>query len=169
LTYKLLMTSNYQDWATPQTLVNWLEDEFDIWFDWDVCASNDTAKCLKWYTAEDNALAKNWSNTCWMNPPYSEQKTWIDKAIEATQDGDAEVWALIPARTDTKLFHDIIMPNARDIYFIKGRIKFTRSNRIDDTCSTHPSMLVVFSEPIRQRRGAKMHTLDVPIAIRRGE
>ena len=104
-----------------------------------------------------------------MNPPYSEQKIWIQKAInEVRQYNASQVWALIPARTDTKLFHELIMPNATNVYFIKGRITFERPHRSHDTCATHPSMLVVFAEPTPQSIAANLHVLDVPVAKRRG-
>ncbi len=31
---------------------------------------------------------------------------------------------LIPARTDTRWFHEIVLPKAKEIRFIKGRLKF---------------------------------------------
>lgn len=48
---------------------------------------------------------------------------------------------LIPARTDTKYFHDYIYNNPRvEIRFIKGRLKFGDSNN----SAPFPSMVVIF-------------------------
>lgn len=51
---------------------------------------------------------------------------------------------LIPARTDTKYFHDYILHRA-EIRFLKGRLKFGKSIN----SAPFPSMVVIF-------RGAKM-------------
>jgi hypothetical protein len=47
---------------------------------------------------------------------------------------------LIPARTDTKWFHEMVLPNAKEIRFIKGRLKFGDA----ENSAPFPSMLVVF-------------------------
>ena len=46
---------------------------------------------------------------------------------------------LIPARTDTKYFHNYIL-NRTEVRFIKGRLKFGESKN----SAPFPSMLVVF-------------------------
>lgn len=48
---------------------------------------------------------------------------------------------LLPARTDTKWFHDFIYHKA-EIRFIKGRLKFGNSKN----AAPFPSMVVVFHE-----------------------
>lgn len=47
---------------------------------------------------------------------------------------------LIPARTDTRYFHDFIYNKAKDIRFVKGRLKFGGAK--DN--APFPSMVVVF-------------------------
>ena len=46
---------------------------------------------------------------------------------------------LIPARTDTKYFHDYIL-NRSEVRFLKGRLKFGDSKK----SAPFPSMVVVF-------------------------
>jgi hypothetical protein len=59
------------------------------------------------------------------NPPYNKAMIpFLQRAIEA----DVAVF-LIPARTDTKWFHDIVLPNAAEIRFVKGRLKFGRRQK----------------------------------------
>jgi len=177
MTYKLILSSDYQDWATPQSLVQWIETYFSIpgGFDLDVCATSSSAKCGEYFTAEENALTKNWKGDCWMNPPYNDQETWLNYAWKMTHEIKASsVYCLIPARTDTKLFHELIMKRASAVYFIKGRIHFQRPGRHTDSGSTHPSMLVIFKRKLRakrtrQRRGPQMHLLDIPSPQRRGK
>lgn len=108
-------------WATPQDFFDKLNEKWD--FDWDVCATADNAKCDNYFSPEDNALEQPWEGTCFMNPPYGREiGDWIEKAHTEVLNGVITV-VLLPARTDTKWFHDFIY-NIYDIEFIKGRLKF---------------------------------------------
>src|SRR6185312_1868706 len=80
------------------------------------------------------------SPKCWMNPPYSkrQQIKWVKKAYEESQKG-CTVVCLLPARPDTKLFHNYVM-KAKEVRFIEGRLKFGDSK----DAAPFPSMLVVF-------------------------
>ena len=119
---------------TPQDFFNKLNKEFN--FDVDVCATKENAKCKKFYTPEENGLQQNWAGTCWMNPPYGREiSRWVKKAAESK----ATVVCLLPARTDTRWFHEYIY-NKAEIRFIKGRLKFGNS----DNSAPFPSMIVIF-------------------------
>lgn len=50
---------------------------------------------------------------------------------------------LIPARTDTKYFHDFIYKKAKEIRFLKGRLKFEIDGESEGS-APFPSMIVVF-------------------------
>ena len=55
---------------------------------------------------------------------------------------------LLPVSTSTKLFHDVVLPNADDIRFLRGRVKFeginTFGERVTNKAGMHDSMIVVF-------------------------
>jgi site-specific DNA-methyltransferase (adenine-specific) len=51
---------------------------------------------------------------------------------------------LIPARTDTKAFHDYILGKAHEIRFIKGRLRFEIERKENKDAAPFPSMIVVF-------------------------
>lgn len=143
--------SEKQDWETPQDFFDELNKEFS--FDIDVCAHNHNNK-LPFYFGPGSRLAEDglktewlgWDferklETCWMNPPYGREiGKWIKKASEEAQKG-CTVVALLPARTDTRYFHDYIYnkPNV-EIRFIKGRLKFVGAEH----AAPFPSMVVVF-------------------------
>jgi hypothetical protein len=66
-------------------------------------------------------------------------KHWIRKSYEEGQKEGTTVVVLIPARTDTKYWHDYVM-KADELRFVRGRIKFG-----DETNSApFPSAVVVF-------------------------
>jgi phage N-6-adenine-methyltransferase len=139
--HKSLYTSNKEDWETPFDLFNQFNMEFN--FDLDVCASHDNAKCKNYFTKEINGLQQDWLGTCWMNPPYGRDiNLWIEKAfLESNKHIDTTVVCLLPARTDTKVWHEFIFPHA-EVRFIKGRINFVGGKHT----APFPSALVIFGE-----------------------
>ena len=118
-------TNKSNEWETPRSLFKKLHDEFN--FTIDVCATKESAKCERFYTKQTNGLAQSWENeVAFMNPPYGREiGTWVEKAYREALNG-AVVVCLIPARTDTRYWHDYIFPNA-EIRFLKGRVKFLNS------------------------------------------
>ncbi len=115
-----------QDWNTPKDLFNKLNNEFN--FEWDLAASHNNALCKKYYTKEDDGLKQTWSGICWLNPPYGDKSSkmvdWIKKAYNDSNNNDnLTVVMLIPARTNTKWFHNYCMKSS-EIKFICGRPKF---------------------------------------------
>ncbi|MCH4323798.1 phage N-6-adenine-methyltransferase [Staphylococcus haemolyticus] len=132
-------SSKSNEWTTPQYLFDELNQEFN--FTLDPCATEENAKCSKYFTIEDDGLSKDWSNdVVFMNPPYGREiKKWIKKAYEESLNG-ATVVCLIPARTDTTYWHDFIFDKADDIRFLKGRLKFGNSKN----SAPFPSAIVVY-------------------------
>lgn len=140
-----IFSSNTDLWATPQDFF----DRYDALyhFETDVCALPENAKCKRFFTPEMDGLKQEWTGVCWMNPPYGRQiGDWVRKAYESARDNLATVVCLLPARTDTKWFHDYILPHAH-VQFIKGRIKFGGAKN----GAPFPSVVAVFfpgGEPI---------------------
>ena len=131
-----MFTSRTDEWSTPQ----WLFDQLDkiYHFGLDVCALPENAKCENYFTPEDDGLSKEWTGTCWMNPPYGRAiGKWVKKAYESAASGSTVV-CLLPARTDTSWWHDYCMNG--DITFIRGRLKFGESKN----SAPFPSAIVVF-------------------------
>lgn len=80
-------------------------------------------------------------NAVYCNPPYKDQRSFIELAIAKIHLKRWKVAVfLLPARTDTKLFHELILPEAKEIRFIKGRLKFDGNKN----SAPFPSMVVVF-------------------------
>jgi site-specific DNA-methyltransferase (adenine-specific) len=133
----VMFSSKTDDWATPQWLFNELDKEFK--FTLDVCASRENSKCPLYFDKQSNGLIREWIGCCWMNPPYGREiGKWVRKAYEESQKA-CTVVCLLPARTDTKWFHEFIY-NKAQIRFLKGRLKFGNSKNP----APFPSMLVVF-------------------------
>ena len=73
------------------------------------------------------------------NPPYSEISKWVEKAFRESRNDNTLVVMLIPARTDTRYFHNFIN-NRAEVRFVRGRLKFGDAK----TSAPFPSMVVVF-------------------------
>ena len=141
---KGMLTSNRDNWETPQKLFDELNKEFN--FTIDAAADKENHKCERYYTRKENGLEKSWKGErVFLNPPYGrELPKWVKKAADEAKDKSTIIVMLIPARTDTQWFHDYIYKKA-EIRFIKGRLKFGDAKN----SAPFPSMVVIF------RRGKK--------------
>lgn len=130
------------NWATPKDFYNKLDQEFK--FDFDPCPLN-----LGEIASENDGLLIEWGKRNYINPPYSRslKEKFVIKAIEESKKGKLCVM-LLPVSTSTKLFHEHILPNQKEIRFIKGRIKFlginTKGEYVTNKAPMHDSMIVIF-------------------------
>lgn len=134
-----LFSSKTNEWATPLALFQELDKEFG--FTLDPCATPQNAKCEKFYTIEDDGLTRDWGGyRVFCNPPYGREiGRWVEKCYREAQRG-ALVVALIPARTDTRYFHEFIWKKAKEIRFLRGRLHFNESKQ----AAPFPSMIVIW-------------------------
>lgn len=71
--------------------------------------------------------------------PYGREiGSWVEKAYNEMQRGITVV-ALLPARTDTRWFHEYVV-RASEVRFVRGRLKFGGSKN----AAPFPCMLAVF-------------------------
>lgn len=125
------------EWETPQDFFDSLNTKYH--FDLDVCATPENAKCRRYYTQEQDGLKQPWCGVCWCNPPYGRGiGKWVEKASYEATVGNTVVM-LLPARTDTKWFHQYIYKKA-EISFLAGRLKFGAAKNN----APFPCMVVVF-------------------------
>lgn len=102
----------HDNWATPPEVYDELNAEFN--FDFDPCPLN----------FKQDGLLIEWGKRNFINPPYSRKlkEAFINKAYAESQKGKMCVM-LLPVSTSTKIFHEVIQPNA-EIRFWRGRINF---------------------------------------------
>lgn len=150
---EIMFSKKSDEWGTPQALFDELNAEFGP-FILDVAATEENKKCAYFIGKEENALTARWMSKNWCNPPYSQVKEFAAKAAEEAKNGNMTVM-LIPARTDTRFFHDYIYnkPDV-EIRFLKGRLKFIspdgsllRGTKMNgsNNAAPFPSMIVIFN------------------------
>ena len=117
-----MMTSNSDEWTTPSALFRALDRRFG--FELDPAATKENALCPMFFTEAENGLVKSWKPwRTFVNPPYSHVADWMWKCSSESEKGCPLICALIPARTDTRWWHDFVK-TADLIHFLKGRLKF---------------------------------------------
>lgn len=153
-----LRTAGNDNWETPDDLYSKLNGTYS--FVLDAAASVGNAKCPNYFGdggVASDALVADWQpwlnkGNIWLNPPYSRplQSQFVTKALSEIRKFDLladddklypspHIVCLLPARTDTKLFHDVIWPHAQ-VQFLRGRLKFKGATN----SAPFPSMIVVF-------------------------
>ena len=138
---EVMFSSKTDLWETPQDFFEKLDREFG--FELDVCALPENAKCSRYFSPMDDGLEQDWTGVCWCNPPYGREiEKWVKKAYISAIEG-ATVVMLLPARTDTRWFHDWIYGKT-EIRFIRGRLKFGGA----EYGALFPNMVVVFRPPM---------------------
>lgn len=140
-------SSRSDEWATPRALFAQLDALYR--FTLDPCATPDNATCLRFFTRADDGLRQDWGRErVFCNPPYGRGETgrWLARAREAA-DGGALVVTLIPARTDTRAWHE--HTPAGCVYFLRGRLRFNDG----PNPAPFPSALVIFGERRRRAQG----------------
>ena len=141
------MTKNFSKvkndvWETPDNIYHHATDIFGVYPRLDVCATEQNRKCEFYFDEVANGLKQNWFFDTWMNPPYSNASKWIYKAYDESKKNNINVLALLNVTTDTRAFHDCILDQKAEIYFIKGRIKFIKDGILSTQASQHPSCFV---------------------------
>jgi phage N-6-adenine-methyltransferase len=138
-----MMTSERGDWRTPRGLFDRLNARYR--FTIDGAASKENALCKRFWSVYDDALKQSWaSETVFLNPPYGRNiGLWTAKSLHETQGNDCLVVGLLPARTDTRWFHEHIYHKA-EITFVRGRLHFDDGKQ----AAPFPSMIVVWGYKI---------------------
>lgn len=123
---RVVFSSSSDEWTTPEATYDALDAEFA--FADDPCPIGGT----------ENGLLREWRSPCFVNPPYSNIRPWMEKARLEAGAGKVVV-LLVPSRTCTKWWHDHAM-KATEIRFIRGRLKFGGSK----ASAPFPSCVVIF-------------------------
>jgi phage N-6-adenine-methyltransferase len=106
---KVHYMSESNEWYTPFDLYETLDKEFN--FNLDPCATDDNAKCDKYYTINDDGLSKDWDGNVFVNPPYGREiKDWVEKSfVESQREGERERERESSGYVNTKSYRHTIL------------------------------------------------------------
>ena len=139
-------------WQTPKGIFNALDQEFN--FDIDICASERNHLCDDYFSEKVSALENRWSHhsrngrlfknkICFLNPPYSQTKLFIEKAAEQANVNNITVVALVNANTDTQWFADAVK-SANEVRLLTGRVGFIKSTGGKSNGNTKGQCVIVW-------------------------
>ncbi len=95
------------------------------------------------FHVEDGLDASYWTGPVWLNAPYSDVATWMERLADF-DDGTA----LVFARTDTAWFQRFVFERAAGVLFLEGRLRFCHPDGTRaDFNSGGPSCLVAYGLP----------------------
>lgn len=105
-------------YQTPKDLYQDLDSIFN--FTVDACANSDNALHPNYWTVEDDAREQSWvGHTVFCNPPYSNVRDFIELGVVAST-----AVFLLPVRTRTMYWQEIIFKKAHSILFMGKSPKF---------------------------------------------
>ena len=140
---KYVFTAQRDDYLTPPEIIESVlkKHKKDV-FGCDTCCSTNNIPAVFRYKKdglygfedslkfnEDDGLTGHWSDFNWCNPPFSKCDKFIKKAAEEQKKGNTTVM-LIPARVETKYWHDYILKNGKanrpnvEVRFLRKNITF---------------------------------------------
>jgi hypothetical protein len=120
------------DQALQNQTDSWLTDPAFLahlgTFDLDPCCPLETP----WSTASQmvtwsDGLLVPWSGRVWLKPPFSAWGEWLQRLAD-----HGNGIGLLPVRTETRAFHELVFNRADGISFLKGRPPFV------DACGKRP-------------------------------
>lgn len=153
MTNNALFSSKSDLWGTPPEVFRLLNEVYD--FQLDAASTDENYLCPHHFTSDCDGLAQDWARhrRVWLNPPYGRTiSQWMRKAYEESRKGCLVV-CLVPARVDTKWWHDWVLNKAK-VTFFKGRLRFIRYSNNHASRSggaPFPSALVIYEPDLSQR------------------
>lgn len=154
----VMFSRKSDEWGTPRDFFDRYHAEFKFTIDGAAIATN--ALLRRYYgpllNADDgrclgrDALLEDWTGErVWLNPPYSMCAEFVEKAVTECSVNDAPSCILVPARTDTKWFHEFVYyapyncwhPWIKRVDFVKGRLKFVGAG--ESNSAPFPSVVIV--------------------------
>lgn len=120
----------YTNWSISEELRLYLEHQFNFNF----------------YVTTKSRLTESWgtNNTILVLPPTGrELPKYMKKAFEESLHNDTVV-CLVPARTDTRWWHDWVIDYASEIRYFQGRLTFINLALDKKVTAPFPSVLVIY-------------------------
>jgi site-specific DNA-methyltransferase (adenine-specific) len=130
---------------TTEMIQVMLQLEFNFEGVIDACAMSEEEK--------KKALAEEWFKSSFVVTDYSNVEEWVAKAIRERDKGKTVV-CLVPSRTATNWFHELVLEEATEVRFVKGRVIFAKK----EAANSQPDTIVIYcdnpNKVHRERQGA---------------
>jgi phage N-6-adenine-methyltransferase len=85
-------------------------------------------QATKYYTITDNGLTKDWYGNIWLNPPYNDLSSWVNKLIDEIERRHVSSAIMLSHNgTDSRWF-DLALEWAASVCFVRGTFQFLDGN-----------------------------------------
>jgi phage N-6-adenine-methyltransferase len=113
-----------QNYVTPWRIFRPIQDECFGGAECalDACADRWNTKAKRFYSINDNGLAQPWFDWTYYNPPYAEQRLWLEKAAREAQRGVRSAGLLKYAASELYWMPNTYEIGETEVYY--GRISF---------------------------------------------
>lgn len=140
------------EWYTPGVFIEAARDVLGT-IDLDPAScetANRVVQAKKIYTVDDDGLGHEWCGRLWVNPPYDDAGSWIDKLDYEYQTGRViEAILTVFANTSTRYFQPLW---EYPMCFPIGRIKFISPDPGKNNSATKDSVFVYFGQNVQRFR-----------------
>jgi len=144
-------------WETEQAFWNKLNKQYNFTFD--CCANESNTKTKVW--TDNFESIKFVGGVAWMNPPFSRARRMFEHFFKVVERGVAIYRVDNP---ETRIWQEVIFPNATWVFIPKGRISYTPFD-IDmrnGLGTRFPSALIGLNvEPPKELRGITLKPLEL--------
>jgi len=115
----------------------WILSIFNDWFD--PCPLNDKYKQMTITGDVVDGLLIEWPNRTFVNPPYSNPKPWVEKAISVNSKEGSTVALLLKHDSSTEWFR-LLHEAGANFLLVNGRLKHQTK-----TGAAFPSVIVILN------------------------
>jgi phage N-6-adenine-methyltransferase len=121
-------SADSDSWGTPPTIIRMVKKAFNGPIGLDPAtfpAAQKIVRAQQYFTKEDDGLSREWwTDTLFLNPPYSAATEWVFKGLREYRSGRTKrAIALLHNDTSTKWFH-AAFHHCSAVCFTRGRINF---------------------------------------------
>lgn len=108
-----MINKRSDEWETPKWLMKTFMEKC-----YDPCPKH---RASYW----DGLMQQDWNSPAYVNPPYSDPASWVEKAIEQQERG-CDIIMLLRCDPSTKWYKKLVEADAHFAYF-NERLKFSES------------------------------------------
>jgi phage N-6-adenine-methyltransferase len=108
--------------------------------------AQETVKAGRYFTKDDDGLARDWSGRVWLNPPYAQplMGLFAEKALEELRSGRVTSAIILTNNATETAWGNMLLAACDAVCFVKGRIKFLNAQGVQEHTPLQGQMLSYF-------------------------
>lgn len=135
------------EYETPTELYKELCNTYGIYPETDVCATDETSKCVGYIDKEMDCLRHDFKYSdypLWCNPPHSLTKQFVKKMHDVWNELNYEIMMIIPANSICTKYAEKYIKDKAEIHPIYGRPRFLKDGKPSKHGSRNSYFVVIW-------------------------